>query len=96
LSLLTILPLMACDVLPTEPEPYLRIGVLTPDTTIIFFAQVEPKDSLFWRLEWTWGQMEGCEPAYGSVAVEMNYRDDLFKWVARAGNYSDSLYWPRR
>lgn len=95
--ILLTMTMLGCSVLSTEPDEFFRIGVLTPDSRVVFFAEVEPRDTIFWRIAWREGQdvygVEGFEPRRGVVAIEAPFTDRDMKWVAHAGHRTDSLFW---
>lgn len=96
-TVLALLLLLCCQD-PTGPERHLQVGVLTPGDTTIFWATVEPPDSLYWYLGWTMpdssmASLEGCEPTAGAVAVQAPELDVPMVWLARSGELRDSLHW---
>jgi len=99
LFLMVTVFLMGCGILSPE-DPYLRVKVMEPEGMgVIFVAEASPKDTIFWRMEWDTGTMEGFAPDTDIVLQRPMNPDGTFatdraiKWVAWSGNLSDSIMW---
>lgn len=95
LALLGILLLAGGCRDPVAPEPELRVGWMSGDSLPIFWATVEPADTILWALVWPWGGIEGRETERGAVAVQAPDIEPLgpYVWRVRSGELRDSLYW---
>lgn len=90
--LLALLLVAGCIV---EPEPELRVGIMEPNGYgPVFFAEVWPKDDIFWR-------MYNDSSSYAGFArnvVVMEVPDESLDtwWVAECSWAADSVLWKGR
>lgn len=77
-----------------SPEPIVVVeeGVVVGVDEGIFWAYVEPRDTVWFEMRWSWGKIEGCVGT-GEVAVEAPFDglEDIW-WKAWSKGYeADSV-----
>lgn len=90
-----VMAIVVCVVLTciAEPEQSFRVGVREPGGRVVFFAETEPRDTIWWKMEWEGGSASGFEPMVGVMAMECPHPDVDMKWVAWTHAARDSLFW---
>jgi hypothetical protein len=89
--------LLGCDSTTAPPESKFEVGYSdSEEYGLVFWAYVEPKDTIWWEMSCSWARWEGREDSAGVVVIKGVSRLEDIWWKAwTRNNGPDSVRWER-